>query len=1010
MRFVPWTITGLFWIFISCSTVIAATSTVEALKETQFLLNAGWTVKVKEQIEQALSNEAFLSPDELASWLELSVEMIINRKNAASNLELETAEQRLRRSLTLRQQPPIDKAKLSNTLLLAANMRLVMGDDEHARTQAENLLSQADKEDKFTQAKCLLLIGHLDYRQSRFEQSAQQLTKASNLLKDLNTIDSKSLSLVIRFRLAMAYDALNQINNASRIFTEVSKETRQLVGENSPVTLSRTLTAAWLQWGAGEYESALTNYRSVLPYKEVLRTNLPSHYVSFLLQFGRILHTLGDPSQAQEPLKQALLFDEGYNSERIHITAELLSRIYLTKGDLSPALALLKQNLQRMDDPKSTGAERLVAQATYGEILHIQGNFQEARQELEQNLALREKKGLPPFFVASSMDAPDRVLGQVDLLEGRLEQARRRLEQAWKTRVEALGSTHPETILTAELLAEVLAAQGEYSRAEQLALQAEQAGLKHLQVTMRALPEREAITYAERRPQGLGLLLSLTASGKAKDVTLIWQLAMAGRGAVINGVLARQRALGGRQDTQVAQLQKAWRDAAAVYARLLINGDKESQGLLTQARETMEATEHKLTAAAPHSVEKAPPTLAALQQALPVDTALVSYVRYSPSTVAQRKLAEAYVAFVVRKTGAPQVVPLGQAALVDARVQGWRGRAGRAPANAQAEQDTRQAGVALREAVWDPVSVALKDTAQVMIVPDGQLLLVNFAGLPVDETTYLVETAPLLHQLNDERELLLPRPPQRSGSLLALGGVDFNAGRGTSSSSTFPFLEGTAQEVKEITELWQKGNSKTLPTLALMGAAATKTAFEQQATNHQVVHLATHGFVWNSKLTATTNPQARGLSTIPQWNSPTNAAASLHTAGLALAGANRNLEQGILTATEVATLNLQQTNWVVLSACDTGLGNLAASEGMLGLRRAFRSAGAKSLVLSLWEADDAATREWMSALYRARLQQQQTTAQAVQSASRTVLAARRAQHTSTHPYYWATFIATGEWR
>ena len=138
--------------------------------------------------------------------------------------------------------------------------------------------------------------------------------------------------------------------------------------------------------------------------------------------------------------------------------------------------------------------------------------------------------------------------------------------------------------------------------------------------------------------------------------------------------------------------------------------------------------------------------------------------------------------------------------------------------------------------------------------------------------------------------------------------------------------------------------------------------------------------------------------------------------GLAFAGANRRAaaghdeDDGILTAEEVASLNLQGTEWAVLSACDTGLGEIKAGEGVFGLRRAFQIAGARTVIMSLWSVDDQATRLWMRALYDGRLNKNLNTADAVREASLTVLRARRARGQSTHPFYWAAFVAAGDWR
>jgi CHAT domain-containing protein len=107
---------------------------------------------------------------------------------------------------------------------------------------------------------------------------------------------------------------------------------------------------------------------------------------------------------------------------------------------------------------------------------------------------------------------------------------------------------------------------------------------------------------------------------------------------------------------------------------------------------------------------------------------------------------------------------------------------------------------------------------------------------------------------------------------------------------------------------------------------------------------------------------------------------------------------------------LQRAHWVVLSACDTGLGEVVADEGVFGLRRGFRLAGAHTVLMSLWRVDDAATAELMQSLYAARWQAHADTPQALASAELATLAARRERGESTHPYYWAAFVASGDWR
>ena len=100
----------------------------------------------------------------------------------------------------------------------------------------------------------------------------------------------------------------------------------------------------------------------------------------------------------------------------------------------------------------------------------------------------------------------------------------------------------------------------------------------------------------------------------------------------------------------------------------------------------------------------------------------------------------------------------------------------------------------------------------------------------------------------------------------------------------------------------------------------------------------------------------------------------------------------------------------MLSACETGIGEVKAGEGVFGLRRAFQVAGAKTLIMSLWAVEDESARQWMKKLYQGRLLKRLGTAGAVREASIEVLRERRAKGESTHPFYWGAFVAAGDWR
>ena len=168
----------------------------------------------------------------------------------------------------------------------------------------------------------------------------------------------------------------------------------------------------------------------------------------------------------------------------------------------------------------------------------------------------------------------------------------------------------------------------------------------------------------------------------------------------------------------------------------------------------------------------------------------------------------------------------------------------------------------------------------------------------------------------------------------------------------------------------------------------------KQLQNPFVLHFATHGFFLSDDLypSSASNDRSASLDVISIGEnrpySSGNVENPLLRAGLVLTGANNpenSEEDGILTALEVSEMNLHNTELVVLSACETGVGKVSSSEGIYGMRRAFSMAGAASQIMSLWQVDDAGTSELMSLFYENLMQNQQSRSEALRNAQLTLL-------------------------
>jgi CHAT domain-containing protein len=194
----------------------------------------------------------------------------------------------------------------------------------------------------------------------------------------------------------------------------------------------------------------------------------------------------------------------------------------------------------------------------------------------------------------------------------------------------------------------------------------------------------------------------------------------------------------------------------------------------------------------------------------------------------------------------------------------------------------------------------------------------------------------------------------------------------------------------------------------LTGSSATESTVKKVKAP-SILHIATHGFFESD---AATIIGTRSVAISGTDVSNTN---PLLRSGLLLAGVSFGIsgskdEDGILTALEVTNLNLWGTKLVVLSACETGLGDVYVGEGVFGLRRALVLAGAESQVISLWKVSDLGTRELMTAYYNA-LKRGASRADALRMVQLKMIGGPRAKgRRFSHPFYWAGFIQSGDWR
>ncbi len=349
------------------------------------------------------------------------------------------------------------------------------------------------------------------------------------------------------------------------------------------------------------------------------------------------------------------------------------------------------------------------------------------------------------------------------------------------------------------------------------------------------------------------------------------------------------------------------------------------------------------------------------------------------------------------------------------------------------EDELLEIGQIAYEEVWEPIGEAIGDNEYVYLIPDGTLNILPFNALVNFDEEYLIQTNDL-HILTSVRDLLPNEYSLVQGEYLIVAGPDYDSedvvseedrteaegrrsaafrlgirgvGGGLRGLSFSPLL-GAEEEGRIITDQVQKNEE---PSSMFFGQDAQEKILGEIDQPPEILHMATHGFFLEADDTLRNRilkaQRSAEVHVPPSGNNP------LLRAGLAFVGINNNAQflgdidttnDSVLTALEVLDLNLSGTRLVVLSACETGLGEIHEGAGVYGLRRSFQVAGVAEVVSSLWEVSDAGTQALMSDFYDRILQG---------TPARVALRETQLDLLNSpewgYPYVWSAFMIVGSY-
>ncbi|WP_313950012.1 tetratricopeptide repeat protein [Nostoc sp. FACHB-190] len=835
--------------------------------------------------------------------------------------------------------------------------------------------------------------------------------------------------------LAALYILQGKHTQAEPLYLRALAIQEKVLGQEHPNVATSLINFAQLYQLQGNYAQAEPLLQRALAIRQKVLGQEHPDIATSLDNLAAVYQAQGNYAQAEPLLQRALAIRQkvlGQEHPDVATSLNSLAALYQAQKKYSQAeplylrsLALLEKVLGRENRSVNNLSYITVATSLNGLALiyYSQGKYQQAEPLYLRSLALVEKVlGKENPSIANSLNG----LALIYSSQGKYQQAKPLYLRSLALVEKVQGKKHPNVATILINLAALYYLDGDIARATDYFQRGLEIQTQNLNLIFAVGSEKSKQDYIRNFLGTTDSAVSLSVQefrNNSTAASLALTTVLRRKGLVLDAVADSIQILRSKLDKnpETQKLFAQWLQIQQQLSALIYSQpEKQTANLKTQL-EKLEAEKEKLEAAisvksAEFRQQTQPVELSAIQAKMPKDAALVEIVQYQPynikaKTDAQRYGKPRYAAAVLRSSGEPKWVDLGEAAEIDKLAIDFR-------AALATGKIFKKLARTLDAKLIAPIRPLLGDASHILISPDGQLTLIPFEALRDEQDKFLIQNYAFSY-LTSGRDLLRFNSNVKNASApVVLADIDYNQTQTVASAKPsgvrgsqnrrsgelanleFESLPATKEEAAAI--------KKILPNAKLLlGKDATETAVKQLQ-NPSILHLATHGF-FIADVEQNLNASA-DLELTPSQPKILEVENPLLRSGLALAGFNQrkqatnNNDDGVLTALEVAGLDLRSNQLVVLSACDTGNGDVKVGDGVYGLRRALVIAGSQTQVLSLWLVDDTATKELMVKYYQ-NLQAGKGRHEALRSAQLDLLNSQE----YSEPQFWAAFVPSGNW-
>lgn len=806
--------------------------------------------------------------------------------------------------------------------------------------------------DSLTFSKSVLQLGKVYTEMGKFDQ-ADQLFK--EYIEDLESNSSGD-----PIHLAVAYQSLGN----QRYLVQNFKDADQYLNKSRQLLISSQQTAT-------------------------------TEYASVLNSLGALYEGIASYQKAESMYREALSsIGSATTGLKISLASNLANVLMKTSPKNDSILVLLNQAIEWQEEASGKN-HPTYANMVGNRALHYQNKEKFIQAEEDYKVAQKI------FEQTVGEEHPQylSVLSNLGLLYNELKMQDEALSvmlNAKELYEKYYSSGHPGYLLTLNNLANLYTDLERYSEAEELLLNLAEVEVKEINNSFSYLSESEKKSFVKEKQKLLGNFKGYVVGRSVNEEGSIspevlekwYDLELNTKGILLNSTKKVREQIFNSGDEELIKLFSEWtvaRKEIADIKSLKNDHSSNNQSVIDSLNQTVNRLEKELSRKSSEfsgSFASTPPSFQQIRSKLKSDEASVEIIRTQIDEMG------VYTALIGTSSDPfPKIIVIGKSnELEDKTYSGYKNGI------KFKIEDARSF-----ESFWRAIHDYLyaKSITKIYYAPDGVYHKLSLATLyNPDSKNYLLEELSIT-QLTSTKDIIsisetIQTGAPEIGSALLAGrpsykmdgapNVSTGETRGIQMISDVSDLPGTEEEINAIKELLSGGN---VPFELLLRADATEGGIKENL-NSQLVHIATHGFFLDGN--------SDEVDFDPMLNS-----------GLLFAGVsdnNQEGEDGILTAYEIMNLGLSNTDMVVLSACETGLGEVSSGEGIYGLQRAFFVGGAKTVIMSLWKVDDAATKDLMTAFYKEYLKKGD-------KREAFVNAQKKIKKKYKAPIFWGAFVMLG---